>query len=337
MTRPGIRIQSLELQNLGPIQRFALPEQGLGWRGQMPGLVMLGGINGSGKSTLLEAVYALMKRALVRGAPGEALGIPSLPEGQEALFGLDLHGVPIVQAKAHLAISIGAQSHPLALGAAAGQASLFDQGRALRQDLDQFRDDHEGIYPQVFFMPCERGLQIPPTEFKSAGKKAGQQDLVYRWKAPLTWEQSLESLLYQARWQDLNAKEEGKAARAFEGFSSDFQAMTLGKKGLGWHDSELWVEVDGRPVHGLEALSSGEKQVLLLLSELRRHWTPGSLILIDEPELHLHEGLQEALLRALRSLLQERGGQLWLATQSSHMFQMAKPGETAVLGLRAPS
>jgi predicted ATPase len=40
-----------------------------------------------------------------------------------------------------------------------------------------------------------------------------------------------------------------------------------------------------------------------------RHWRPGSLIMIDEPELHLHPEWQTKLLAALRFWLHERGGQ----------------------------
>ncbi len=60
---------------------------------------------------------------------------------------------------------------------------------------------------------------------------------------PKQWTGSTLELLFSARWADLNAKEEG---------------------------------------HPAEDLSSGERQALLLMAELRRRWRPGSLVLIDE-------------------------------------------------------
>ena len=47
--------------------------------------------------------------------------------------------------------------------------------------------------------------------------------------------------------------------------------------------------------------------------ELLRHWRPGSLILIDEPELHLHSHWQTRLYLALRYWQRERGGQMIVA------------------------
>ena len=56
------------------------------------------------------------------------------------------------------------------------------------------------------------------------------------------------------------------------------------------------VKIAGSTVaHDFSELSSGEKQVLLITGELLRYWRPGSLILIDEPELHLHSRWQTRL------------------------------------------
>jgi predicted ATP-dependent endonuclease of OLD family len=79
-------------------------------------------------------------------------------------------------------------------------------------------------------------------------------------------------------------------------------------------------------------LSSGEKQALILAAELYRRWRPGSLILIDEPELHFHSSWQTALWLMLQKWQKERGGQVIVATQSSHLFGLAEPGTTVLLG-----
>ena len=51
-----------------------------------------------------------------------------------------------------------------------------------------------------------------------------------------------------------------------------------------------------------EHLSAGQKLVALTLSNLAVHLRPGSIVLYDEPETHLHPNLLSALLRALRHM-----------------------------------
>jgi predicted ATP-dependent endonuclease of OLD family len=72
--------------------------------------------------------------------------------------------------------------------------------------------------------------------------------------------------------------------------------------------------------------------MILLVSELLRGWRPGSLILIDEPELHLHTAWQLRLWDLLRQLRTERGGQVILTTQSSDLFEVADHRSMLLLG-----
>jgi predicted ATP-dependent endonuclease of OLD family len=83
-------------------------------------------------------------------------------------------------------------------------------------------------------------------------------------------------------------------------------------------------------------LSRGEKQVLLLSGELLRHWRPGSLILIDDPELHLHAHWQTRLYEALRYWQKERRGQVILSTQSTHLVEIADAAGMVLLGNESP-
>ncbi len=66
--------------------------------------------------------------------------------------------------------------------------------------------------------------------------------------------------------------------------------------------------------------------------ELDHRWKPGSIVLIDEPELHLEAGSIARLWGLLTDLRKERGGQLIAATQSSYLFELADPGTTMLLG-----
>lgn len=141
--------------------------------------------------------------------------------------------------------------------------------------------------------------------------------------------------MFAARWADLNAKDQGKPeeAKHFDRYTKAFTDLTLGEKRLTWTTKgELVVELKNGTQHELQDLSSGERQAFLLLAELRRYWKPGSLILIDELELHLHDAWQGKLYDVIKSMQVELGGQVIITTQSHSLFEMADLGTRALLG-----
>lgn len=68
-------------------------------------------------------------------------------------------------------------------------------------------------------------------------------------------------------------------------------------------------------------LSSGHKIVLLTLTRLVEKVEEKSLVILDEPELHLHPPLLAAFMRALSSLLIYRNGMAIIATHSPVIVQ----------------
>lgn len=68
-------------------------------------------------------------------------------------------------------------------------------------------------------------------------------------------------------------------------------------------------------------LSSGEKEVFFILSFFLRHDVSNSVIVVDEPELHLHPELARLLIRTMQSI--RPGNQIWLATHNSEIIDEA--------------
>lgn len=68
-------------------------------------------------------------------------------------------------------------------------------------------------------------------------------------------------------------------------------------------------------------LSTGHKIVLLTITRLVEAVVERTLVLIDEPEAHLHPPLLSALIRAISDLLQERNGVALVATHSPVVLQ----------------
>lgn len=90
-------------------------------------------------------------------------------------------------------------------------------------------------------------------------------------------------------------------------------------------DDVLNSSVVGGEVSGarerLRSLSSGHKIVLLTITAIIRFVEERTLVLIDEPETHLHPPLLSAFVRALSELIVERNGVAIVATHSPVVLQ----------------
>lgn len=82
--------------------------------------------------------------------------------------------------------------------------------------------------------------------------------------------------------------------------------------------------------------STGHKFVLLMASQLCAHVRPQSLVLIDEPEAHLHPPLLTTFLKALRHVLRERGAHALVATHSPFLVQETPSRHVRVITRRGP-
>ena len=81
----------------------------------------------------------------------------------------------------------------------------------------------------------------------------------------------------------------------------------------------------GYPPLDVSTTGSGFHQVLLILAFMFAR--PSSLILLDEPDAHLHVLLQKQLYDILRSLCHERKGQLVIATHSEVLIDNTGPDQ----------
>ena len=92
---------------------------------------------------------------------------------------------------------------------------------------------------------------------------------------------------------------------------------------------EFPVTVDGSNKHDINELSSGEKEVLFGYLRLRNSAPRYSIILLDEPELHLNPRLIQGLPQFYQRHLGEKlKNQIWLVTHSDAFLResMASPG-----------
>lgn len=94
-----------------------------------------------------------------------------------------------------------------------------------------------------------------------------------------------------------------------------------------FRDAEISAGADSSSITGgeadmlFESLSSGHKIVLLAMTHLAEQVDERTLVLIDEPETHLHPPLLSAFIRALSDLLVDRNGVAIIATHSPVVLQ----------------
>ena len=85
--------------------------------------------------------------------------------------------------------------------------------------------------------------------------------------------------------------------------------------------TNLFVEIPSGDIIPFQDLSSGEKEVFFILSFFLRHQVANSLVLVDEPELHLHPEFARLLVRTMQTI--QPGNQVWLATHNPEIIDEA--------------
>ena len=85
----------------------------------------------------------------------------------------------------------------------------------------------------------------------------------------------------------------------------------------------------GGPRLDVASAGSGFQQVLMLLTFL--HTRPASILLVDEPDAHLHVILQDAIYGELRAVAARQDSQLVIATHSEVIINSVDPDELCVM------
>lgn len=93
---------------------------------------------------------------------------------------------------------------------------------------------------------------------------------------------------------------------------------SFGRAGITLTD---WVEKETLSEEELRKLSAGQKIVLNIIVQLSAHLRTRSLVLIDEPETHLHPPLLASLLRGIQRLLDSFDAFAVIATHSPVVLQ----------------
>jgi predicted ATP-binding protein involved in virulence len=318
--------------------------------GQARARTVIAGSNGSGKTTILESIGQLLALANF-----QKLDWVSLEQASAQLIVADLP--PSVTTK--LRVEVKAET---------GNAGIFPVESALASPLNQSNlDKIQGRGVEIFgsarHIPAQiqraekedshypNCLYFPSENRQLQKKKAGQiiaeptsYRWIYRFSDSQQWPGSLESFLVAMYFRDLIALNDdyqhpnGKNGKVhspgeFKQFTAIINRFLANKQivGVDRQTFRLQVQTAHGQSYGIDQLSSGEKQIILLLGELQRRIQPSSIVLIDEPELHLHPKWQRQLVRALTDLCTTYDAQLIMTTHSEEIANAVYEHELILL------
>jgi len=103
------------------------------------------------------------------------------------------------------------------------------------------------------------------------------------------------------------------------------------------HPDELRIRTPSGALHGVQDLSSGERQALIIISRvLRNGQGPNRVVIVDEPDAYLHPHLSTRLIRALEEGVGD-SGQLIVATHSPSVLDNLSTAAIIRLGQDQPA
>lgn len=138
------------------------------------------------------------------------------------------------------------------------------------------------------------------------------------------WRDSLDNLLVWLKWLDDGRFEKAVDAINDRVFNVSDERHSSGKrlKGVRKEPPEAIVQAEGQE-HRLDRLSSGEKSLVQLYLRLGAHMTRNTILMVDEPEVHLHRNWQYETLFTLMKLAKEHFPNVFvvMATHSERMMK----------------
>jgi energy-coupling factor transporter ATP-binding protein EcfA2 len=329
-------INRMRLLNVKPLHRD-IPEGG----GPLPEparrRLVLQGANGSGKSTILETILTLWRLWGEWLDLGHGAGIRKgeLPDFlvAPAFAGIQLVDIPGTRP---VWICIGARNHwqdlqeknqqAIFTGLFCGEANSFAIVEVPPGDfLARRQRSLAGAesFPNIVYFPPEGRTIRSPDKPRAEIIDTTQ----FNWMAVYDAAVNLDSILLTVQ------------ARTPERFAECLRLVNLAlehrqKRITGFGPRGRLVvkgttEWGASYEHPIEALSSGERQILLLVGFAVAFLRPGGIVLLlDEPDLHIHIGMVDQLLETMERVVQERKGQLIVASHSVRVWEwFARPEE----------
>ncbi len=170
--------------------------------------------------------------------------------------------------------------------------------------------------PNMVFLDAEERKWV------KAGKNIGkpvQEDMIKRWlyryQASNKWESQLEASLITLKTTSLHK---------FHEIIRLLNTLLVNKEispdiHPGENRLRITIKNKRNTWHTFDELSTGEREMLVLVYSIGRWMETGGVVLVDEPDLFLHPGIIPDVFSTLEKLVEERDGQLIV---TSHLPEM---------------
>lgn len=286
----------------------------------LPGHIVLAGPNNSGKTTLLQAIavwsLAFNRWKQLNDFQRHGGAYTKAPIARQAFSAVPLRAFDLLWNERKYRGSVEIEVHtdrwqiPIELIAdSTEQIYVRPKPGAPPATLHEARD------MRVTYVPPMTGLSIDETEFKPA--KITQ--LLGQGKPG----DVIRNLLVEAhRSEEAWAALQNSIRRLF-----DYEIIPPDASG-----ADIIAEYKAHataPRLDIASAGSGFQQVLMLLTFL--HTRPASVLLLDEPDAHLHVILQDTIYSELRSVAAVQKSQLIIATHSEVIINSVDPMELCAL------
>lgn len=198
---------------------------------------------------------------------------------------------------------------------------LTDWNNRLTENILGKRSD----LPNLVYLASENRFLASVQDGFTATKETDEFQWLASYEPIFSRKGSLQNYLYNLKVVD---------DTAYQAVVDQVNQFLVGKRlnGFDRRTGNLLVKIDQGSEHPIEELSSGEKQVLLMLATITRWMKPKGIVLIDEPDLHLHVSLMNVFASHLRRMVTENGGQLIAASHSPELWRLFNESEIIRLG-----
>jgi len=330
-----IKISSLRVTECGPLKDIRIDF--IDKEKNIPqSVTVLGGANGTGKTTILELIFSLFDlfkfspKTNFTSAGNLRAGI--LKQTEYAELELFIDNEPCI-------VFFGKTENDLNLKNKHGIQCIVDEEgnekwkmlssgnipekintsikNLTKEPLDfpffPYNQSKKYQIPTILYFPFRR--EILPVKGSQIYREQVNYKFNHRYQTNQTFEGSFESYLIWLDYAD---------QKTFELVIDFLNSINFGSKtfNISRRDLSVTVTTKDQRQHELAKLSSGEQSILILLLEIRRRITPGSIVLIDEIENSLHPEFQYRIANSLIQLQKEIPFQLLLTTHQHEFLKI---------------
>src|SRR5262249_7104968 len=332
-----LELRSVRIKNIGPIDDIKIDFSDA--RGMTLPVCVIGGANGSGKTTVLEVIVALAEILATGGGkagnyvhskPSIYAQVDWLIDGSEFSLFYGILPNDAALRKEHCGLKLinwspsGIHIEPVytLLYEELQQHIKIQQGNPLPWRLSGTYWAINDLVPSLIYLPHSRSLE--PVSGQQIHKEDANYSFIHRFQTVRQFSGSLTSYLI---YLDYAEPDQFSDVQQFlNDLDFDGKTFHIDRKKL-----DVIVKTANGHEHSLHELSSGEQNLLIIFTELRRKLLPGSVVMIDEIENSLHPAYQHRLAQGLLALQREVPYQLIVTTHAPAFVEIFGEENTRIL------